>query len=101
MNPLYKFTLDESTGKISVQEITEYTEGKWTNRRTYWRYKGKSCWMYIYEEKLDKYLNGHVYSFNSSIVDARLIIADAIYARAEKAKREAKRWSKVYDLIFK
>ena len=101
MQPLYKFTLDEKTGNIDVLEITEYTEGRWTNREKYWRYRGKSCWMYVYEKKLDKYLSGHVYSFNSSIVDARLIIADAIYARAEKAKREAKRWSKVYDLIFK
>ncbi len=57
--------------------------------------------MYVYEKKLDKYLSGHVYSFNPSIVDAKHIIADAIHARAEKAKREAKRWSKVYDLIFK
>lgn len=39
MKPLYKFVLDEETGKILVQEITEYDSGKWLSNTGYLEYK--------------------------------------------------------------
>lgn len=101
MSPIYKFILDEETGKITVQELTEYTESKWANKERYWRYRGPGCWMYIYESKLDRYLSGHVYSFNPDITHARKIILESVSAKASKAFKEYKRWSKVYDLMFR
>lgn len=95
MTPIYKFSLDEETGKINVQELTEYTERRWSNKERYWRCRGIGCWMYIYESKLDRYLSGHVYSFNSDITHARKIILDSVSAKVSKAFKEYKRWSEV------
>ena len=95
MKPIYKFVLDEETGNITVYEITDYTESKWSNKERWWRYRGPGCWMYIYESKLDRYLSGHVYSFNPDITHARKIILESVSAKASKAFKEYKRWSEV------
>jgi len=101
MKPLYKFILDEETGNIEKVEIADYEEGRWVSNKLYWRYKYNSTTYYCYNSDLDKFKNGHVYSFNPSIVDARLIIADAVHDKAVKAEKEAKRWHKVYNSMFK
>lgn len=98
MSPLYKFSLNEETGKIVVQEIADYTERSSSyssHGKRYWIYKGIGCWMYVYESKLDRYLSGHVYSFNPDITHARKIILESVSAKASKAFKEYKRWSKV------
>ena len=99
MKPIYKFVLDEETGKINVQELTEYTECNWSNKERYWRYRGPGCWMYIYESKLDRYLSGHVYSFNPDTEHAKKIILDSVSAKASKAFKEYKRWSEVQSKL--
>lgn len=99
MCPLFKYSLDESTGNINVVAITDYEEKHTSiygtgSSKKYWRYKGNYCWMYAYEEKLDKFISGHIYSFNSDIDAARNIIYSAILAKYNKANADAERWSR-------
>ena len=55
--------------------------------------------MYIYESKLDRYLSGHVYSFNPDIEHAKKIILDSVNAKASKAFKEYERWSEVQSKL--
>ena len=98
MKTLYKFILDTDTGKISVQEITDYDyeEGYWINRKKYWRYKSGS-WYYCYENDLDRYKCGHVYSFNPDFDHAYEIIIHELKSRADKAKAEYEKYEKLYN----
>ena len=99
MNPLYKFVLDEETYKISVQEITDYEDGKWTDRNKYWRYKKSGSYMYCYAKDLDKFKNFHVYSFNPDINHAKDIMIEAISQRLIKAQTEVEKWAKAFKEI--
>lgn len=101
MAPLYKFILDETTGKITVQEINEYGEGKYTNREKYYSLKINGQTYYCYEKDIDRFKSGHVYSFNSDIEHAKTIIWKAITQKYDKAYSEANRWKKVMISINK
>lgn len=98
MEPLYRFTLDKDTFKISVKEITDYEEGKWTNRDKYWRYK-TDCWHYCYTRDIDRFKNYHVHSFNPDINHAKDIMIEAISQRLIKAQTEVERWAKAFKEI--
>lgn len=99
MKPLYKFILDEDTGKIFVREITEYDSGKWLSDIGYLRYKENRCWKYCYTDKIDKFLSGHVYSFDPDILHAKSIITNNVKMRRAKAKREYERWNDVFEKL--
>ena len=96
MQTLYKFILDADTGRISVQEITDYEEGYWTNHKKYWRYR-RGNWYYCYEDDLDRYKCGHVYSFNSDFDHAYKITLHELKSRADKAKAEYEKYEKLYN----
>jgi len=99
MKPLYKFILDEDTGKIFAREITEYDSGKWLADTGYLRYKENGFRKYVYLDKMDKYLSGHVYSFNPDILHAKSIIMNNVKIRRAKAKREYERWNGVFEKL--
>lgn len=99
MKPLYKFVLDEEIGKILAQEITEYDSGKWLSNIGYLRYKENGIWKYCYTNKMDKFLSGHVYSFNPDILYAKSIIMNNVKIRRAKAKREYERWNDVFEKL--
>lgn len=96
MKPIYKFVLDEETGEITVQEITEYRikVHEFTHRKTY-IHKAIYGANYTREESFDQLKHSHVYSFNPDIAHARKIILESVNARASKAFKEYKRWSEV------
>ena len=50
-------------------------------------------------DKMDKFLSGHVYSFNSDILHAKSIIMNNIKIRRAKAKREYDRWDDVFEKL--
>lgn len=98
MKPLYRFKLDENTGKILVHEITEYGEGKWSgyfHNNCYWRYKENGQIKYCYRNKLDRFVNGQVYSFDPSLERVANIIYAEINERATKAFKEYTRYSMI------
>lgn len=99
MEPLYKFILDEETGEIRVQKITDYEDGKWTDREKYWRFKKSGSYMYCYAKDLDRFKSSHVYSFNPDINHAKDIIVEAIGQKVAKAQAEVERWARVFKEI--
>lgn len=99
MKPLYRFTLNKETGKINVQVITEYDSGKWLSNTGYLKYKENGIWKYCYTDKMDKFLSGHVYSFNPDPTHAKDIIVEAIGQKLAKAQKEVERWAKVFKEI--
>lgn len=99
MQPLYRFTLDKDTFKISVIEVTDYEEGKWTTREKYWKYKVSGTWHYCYTRDIDRFKNCHVYSFNPDISHAKDIMIEAIGQKLIKAQTEVERWAKAFKEI--
>ncbi len=97
MKPIYKFVLDEETGKITVDELTDYDKvnEKWVTK-SYYRYKRNNLFYYIYDADLDKFKHGHVYSFNPDIEHAKEIIVEAIGQKLAKAQADVTRWAKVF-----
>lgn len=85
MRPVYRFKLCDFTGKISVTKITVYEEGKWSNTRKYYKYRGTSCVNYFYSDSMDRFKNNQVYSFNPDLEHAREIIRQALEMKANKA----------------
>lgn len=101
MKPLYRFRLDENTGKIHVHEITDYEEGRWsgyTRNDLYWKYKDKGVMKYCYTNKLDRFVSGQVYSFDSSLDHAYEIIHKELLSKRDKAYKE---YCKYLDLVEK
>jgi len=93
---LYKYVLNESTGEISVEKITTYEKGRWSDRKPYYRIRtGRYNYCYCYEKDLDRYRDGHVYSFNDDVQKASSTIIDAVRLRRDKYKKEYDRWSNV------
>jgi hypothetical protein len=50
-------------------------------------------------DKMDKFLSGHVYSFNPDILYAKSIIMNNVKIRRAKAKREYERWNDVFEKL--
>ena len=100
MSPIYKFILDEETGKITVQEITEYRvkENEFTHRKTYIHKTGYGS-NYTREESFDQLKHSTVYSFDPDIAHARKIILESVNAKASKAFKEYKRWNDVLEKL--
>lgn len=93
---LYKYVLNESTGQVSVQEISDYEKGKWADREPYFRIQtGRYNYCYCYQKDLDRYRDGHVYSFDNDVAKAIRIIKEAVELRRDKYKKEYDRWEDV------
>lgn len=99
MDSIYKFTLIEDTGEIVKTEISQYERKCWSNKDVYYRYKGKSGLMYIYERQLDQFKSGRVYTFNPDENHAEQIIKVELLARKDKAQKELERWQAVLEKI--
>lgn len=99
IDTLYHFQLNEETGEVIRREITTYEAGVWTSQKMYWRYRYHGTMYYCYQSDLDRFKNGHVYSFDDSIPHARSIILTEIKKRRAKAKREYDRWDDVFKKL--
>lgn len=93
MKPLYKYVLDEDTGKITVQEISDYhiKENEYTHRKTY-VHKEKYGTVYTREESFDQLKHNTVYSFNPDIEHAKEIIWKSILEKFDKASEQKQKW---------
>lgn len=97
MQPLFHFKLNEETGEVIKREITNYKGDIWNYKNMYWRYRHNGVWYYCYESDLDRFKNGHVYSFNDDIRHARSIILQDVKLRRAKAHREYEKWDGIFE----
>ena len=99
MDSIYKFTLIEDTGEIVKTKISQYERKCWSPKDVYYRYKGKSGVMHIYERQLDQFKNGRVYTFNPDENHAKQIIKAELLARKDTAQKELERWQAVLEKL--
>lgn len=97
---LYLFKLDEDTGELIRREITVYELGSWTSNKIYWRYRYHGVMYYCYQSDLDRFKNGHMYSFNDDYRHAYGIICNDIKIRRAKAKTVYDRWDDVFQKLI-
>lgn len=94
--PLYKFSLDTSTGEISMKEIKDYDILNRPNGKQLYKYRSTGCFNYVYPEKMDIVKNNGIYTFNPNI-NAKELMLEAFKQKTEKAYDEYMK----YSLIFK
>lgn len=101
MKPLYYFKLNAETGELTRKEIKEYEEKNSTNytygNRHYYRWKNV-CYMYCYDNDLDRFKHNHLYSFNGDYDRAYKIVHDALFEKVDEA---TKTYNKLMTLFNK
>ena len=103
-NTLYCFEFNEDTGELSKEEITEYKVSHpyslpaFSNIKQYrFKYKGRN--IIIRDDKLDKFLNWKVYTFNDSLENVKSIIYDTIYNKRAEYEKQYNRYTKLLEII--
>lgn len=105
METLYCFKYDKENGKLTKIEIPEYATSvnKFTDRKTYYFNKpriNKSIGVYqVPEEKLDRFVNDKVFTFNPDVKNVKYIIYDTLVDKRDKAYDEYCKYDKMVDDI--
>ena len=103
-NTLYCFEFNEDTGEISKEEITEYKVSHPYNLPAFshikqYRFKYKGRNITIKDDKLDKFLNWKVYTFNDSLENVKSIIYDTIYNKKVEFEKQYNRYTELLEIV--
>lgn len=96
--PIYKFSLDTSTGEISMKEIKDYDILNGLNGKQLYKYRSTGCFNYVYPEKMDMVKNNGIYTFNPKI-SAKELMLKAFKNKTDKAYDEYMKYSDILNRI--
>lgn len=102
MTPLYRFQLDEDTGRITRTVIEDYHishPSLYVPNRVHYLYVTRGIRHDIHGENIDKFVNWQVYSFSESIENAKNIMLANLKARYKQAISDTKRFATVIDKL--
>lgn len=97
MKPLYRYTLNQETGKVEKEVIREYVFIENTHfsygykNQSYYRHKQLGSYRYAYMDDFDKYKNNRVYSWSDDLENVRYIIARSLQDRIESLEQQTLR----------
>ena len=103
MKPLYRYTLNQETGKVEKEVIREYVFIENTHfssgykNQSYYRHKQLGSYRYAYMDDFDKYKNNRVYSWSGDLENVRYIIARSLQDRIESLEEQTLRSKKLLE----
>lgn len=107
MENLYCFKYDKENGKLTKIEIPEYgtSINKYTSRKTYYFNKPKinkiDNYYQVPEEKIDRFVNDKVYTFNPDVENVKMIIYSTLEEKRDKAEFEYHKYQEELNKINK
>ena len=105
METLYCFKYDKENGKLTKTEIPEYgtSTNRFTGRKTYYFNKpriNKSSGLYqVPEEKIDRFVNDKVFTFNPDVENVKHIIYNTVVDKMNNAHDEYVKYGEMVDDI--
>lgn len=105
MEILYCFKYDKENGKLTKIEIPEYgtSTNRFTERKTYYFNKpriNKSSSLYqVTEEKIDRFVNNKVFTFNPDVENVKQIIYSTLVDKMNNAHDEYIKYGEMVDII--
>lgn len=107
MDILYCFKFDDITGEITSIAITEYKLkfNQYTGRKTYsWdtpRINKADTHFTVHEEKLDRFVNNKVFTFDANFEHACRIIENTLKADIDRFEKQARRKQALLNIYIK
>ena len=102
VRPLFFYKLDVDTGEINKIYIYRYDEGKFTNGKGFYRWKGSNgMTYYCYSTDVDRAKDWRLYTFTDNDSRARQLLEQYVREKYEKYEKEAKRFERVLKLMRK
>lgn len=102
VRPLFFYKLNVDTGEINKTYIYSYEEGKFTNGKKFYRWKGNNgMTYYCYSTDVDRAKDWRLYTFTDNDSRARQLLEQYVREKYEKYEKEARRFERVLKLMRK